>query len=150
MYALSLSLSRRTPASTIPQQEFQHGIFSSRVQSWGRNSWKCKSLYPPIHVYEKPYGFWISCNWGREWKKKKPIKDSDKTGIKMADVQYNMDCMSINQIKTNVLTGKMFSLNSNKSLLPERSKTIFIFPSLQGKLCYQHQILLIQLLHREI
>lgn len=83
-------------------------------------------------------------------KEKKNTKESDNTGIKMADVQYNIYCMSIHQIKTNVLTSKMFSLYSNKSLLPERSKTIFIFPSLQGKLCYQHQILLIQLLHREI
>lgn len=59
--------------------------------------------------------------------------------LKMADVQYNNHCTSIHQINANVLTGKMFSLNSNKSLLPERSKTIFICPSLQGRVFYQHQ-----------
>lgn len=48
----------------------------------------------------------------------------------MADAEYNIDCKSIHQIKANVLTGKMFSLNSNKSLLSERSKTIFFSPSL--------------------
>lgn len=68
----------------------------------------------------------------------------------MADAEYNIDCKSIYQIKANVLTGKMFSLNSNKSLLSERSKTIFFSPSLQGRLCYQNQIFLIQLLHRAI
>lgn len=67
----------------------------------------------------------------------------------MADVQYNIYYTSVHQIKANVLTGTMFSLNSNKSLLPGRSKTIFICPSLQGRVSSQHQIL-IQLLHREI
>lgn len=68
----------------------------------------------------------------------------------MADAEYNISCKSIHQIKANVLTGKMFSLNSNESLLPERSEAIFVFLNLQGQLCYQNQILPIQLLHREI
>lgn len=89
--------------------------------------------------------------WLKEEKeRKKTLKESDNTAVKMADAEYNIHCKSIHQIKASVLTGKMFSLNSNKSLLPERIKTIFIFPSLQGKLCYQNQILLIHLLHREI
>lgn len=68
----------------------------------------------------------------------------------MADAECNMYCKSIYQSKVNVLTDKMFSLNSNKIFLPKRSKAIFISLSLQRKLCYQNQILLIQLLHREI
>lgn len=100
--------------------------------------WKTESVLDPLWMKE------------RKRKKEKNIKESDNTAIKMADGEYNIYCKSIHQIKANVLTGKMISLNSNKSLLPERSKTIFIFPSLQGKLCYQNQILLIQLLHREI
>ena len=59
--------------------------------------------------------------------------------------EYNMHCKSIYQSKANALTGKMFSLNSNKIFLLRRSKAIFIFLCLQRKLCYQNQILLIQI-----
>ena len=49
-----------------------------------------------------------------------------------------MHCKSIYHSKANALTGKMFSLNSNKIFLLRRSKAIFIFLCLQRKLCYQN------------
>ena len=61
-----------------------------------------------------PGVFWILCNRGREKERKKEIKGSDNTTIKMADAECNMYCKIIYQSKANVLTGKMFSLNSNK------------------------------------
>jgi hypothetical protein len=81
---------------------------------------------------------------------KKKIKESDNIAIKIADAEYNLHFRKVHQIKPNVLTGKMFSLNSYKSLLLKGSKTFFIFLSLQGKFCYQNQVLLIQVFHREI